>query len=117
MELQAEVEAGLHSATTIGNATLGMLANDFRGAVVRVTRGKGATQERAVIGNSATVLTVAPAWTIEPDSSSYFVVANATWNFGGLGETSPVESAVPNQTGATVEDSGRSANGVDHASA
>ena len=105
------------SATTIGNSTLGMLANDFAGAVVRITRGTGATQERAVISNNATTLTVTPAWTVTPDSTSYFVVANSTWNFGGLAATSPVQIEVPNQTGPTVEISGRSANVLNQESA
>ena len=79
------------SATTIGNSTLGMVADDFAGALVRITRGTGATQERAVIANTATTLTVTPPWTVKPDTTSYFVVADATWNFGGVGATSPVE--------------------------
>ncbi len=110
IELQPEVAVGIHSATTIGNSTLGMLPDDFAGTVVRITRGTGATQERAVVSNNATTLTVTPAWTVQPDSTSFFVVANSTWNFGGLGATSPVDIEVPNQTGATVEISGRSAN-------
>jgi hypothetical protein len=110
MELQPEVAVGIESATTIGNATLGMLPNDFTGAVARITRGTGVAQERAIVSNTATALTVSPAWTINPDTTSFFVVANATWNFGGLGATSPVSVMVPNQTGATVEISGRSAN-------
>ena len=75
-----------------------MLANDFQGALVRITRGKGATQERAVVSNTATTLTVSPPWTVTPDTTSYFMVADSTWNFGGLGATSPVEIEVPNQT-------------------
>ena len=98
-------------------ATLGMLTNDFEGAVVRITRGTGAAQERAVIANTSTTLTVSPAWTVTPDSTSFFVVANATWNFGGLSATSPVSIEVPNQTGATVEISGRSANVLNQESA
>jgi hypothetical protein len=117
LELQPEVAAGVFSATTIGNATLGMLPNDFRGGVVRITRGKGATQERGVVSNDATTLTVTPPWTVTPDATSYFVVAEATWSFGGLGVTSPVVFEVPNRTGATVEISGRSANVVDEESA
>lgn len=117
LELQPEVVTGLHSATTIGNSTLGMLPNDFKGALVRLTRGTGATQERPIIANSATTLTIAPPWTVEPDTTSFFVVANSTWNFGGLGATSPVEIEVPNQTGATVEVSGRAANVLDEESA
>ena len=112
LELQPEVVGGIQSATTIGNSTLGMLPNDFQGAVARITRGTGAGQERAVVSNTATTLTVTPAWTVQPDSTSFFVVANSTWNFGGLGATSPVDIDVPNQTGATVEVSGRSANAL-----
>ena len=96
----------VHSATTIGNSTLGMLANDFAGAVVRITRGTGATQERAVVANTATTLTVTPAWTVTPDSTSYFVVADSTWNFGGLGATSPVQIEVPNRGGRDGGDFG-----------
>jgi hypothetical protein len=117
MELQPEVAAGIQSATTIGNSTLGMLTNNFANAVVRITRGTGATQERAIVSNTATTLTVTPAWTVEPDSTSFFVIANSTWNFGGLGAASPVQIEVPNQTGATVEISGRSANALNQESA
>jgi hypothetical protein len=117
LELQPEVVVGVASATTIANTTLGMLPNDFTGAVARITRGTGAAQERAILGNTATTLTVSPAWTITPDTTSFFVVANATWNFGGLSPVSPVSVDVPNQTGATVEISGRSANVVNQESA
>ena len=116
LELQPEIVANVFSAATIGNSTLGMLVNDFRGAVVRITRGTGATQERAVLSNTATTLTIATGWTVVPDSTSYFVVADSTWNFGGLGSSSPVVIEVPNQTGATVEVSGRSANALDQES-
>jgi hypothetical protein len=117
LELQPEVAAGIHSSNTVGNSTLGMLLNDFAGTVVRITRGTGVMQERAVVSNTTTTLTVASAWTVAPDSTSYFVVANSTWNFGGLGATSPVQIEVPNQAGATVEVSGRSANALDQESA
>ncbi len=116
-ELQPETVANVFSSTTIGNSTLGMLTDDFVGAVVRITRGTGATEEVAVISNTATTLTLTPAWTIVPDSTSYFVVANSTWNFGGSSSTSPVQIEVPNQTGLTVEISGRSANALDQESA
>jgi Putative phage tail protein len=117
MELQPEVGVNVHSATTIGNSTLGMLTNDFMGAIVRITRGKGVAQERAVLGNTATMLTVSPAWAVEPDTTSFFVVANATWNFGGSSATSPVSVNVPNQTESTVEILGRSANVMNQESA
>ncbi len=116
-ELQPETVANVFSPTTIGNSTLGMLADDFVGAVVRITRGTGASEEVAVISNTSTTLTLEPAWTVTPDSTSYFVIANSTWNFGGSSATSPVQIEVPNQTGLTVEISGRSANALDQESA
>jgi len=109
-ELQPEASATVFTVTTIGNATLGMAADEFLGKSVRITRGTGATQERAIRGNDGTTLTVAPPWTVTPDSTSYFVVADSAWNFGAVGTTSPVQMQVPNWGGQTVEISGRSAN-------
>ena len=94
-----------------------MLADIFKGAVVRVTRGTGATQERVVVTNTDTTLTVTPPWQVEPDSTSYFVVADGTWKFGGVSTSSPAEFEVSNTPGATVEISGRSANSHDQESA
>jgi hypothetical protein len=109
-ELQPEAGATVFTGTTIGNGTLGMAANEFTGKSVRITRGTGATQERAVTANDAVTLTVAPPWTVTPDTTSYFVVADSAWNFGAVGATSPVQMQVPNWGGQTVEISGRSAN-------
>jgi Putative phage tail protein len=116
LELQPEAVAQIYSSTTIGNNGLGMLPNEFVGALVRITRGTGAGQENAVIANTATTLTISPAWSVTPDSTSYFVVANSTWNFGGLSATSPAVIQVPNQEGATVEVTGRSANALNQES-
>ena len=116
-ELQPEVAVGIHSPTTIGNTTLGMLANDFLGGLVRITRGKGAGQERPVTNNDATTLTVSPPWTVEPDPTSYFVVTESTWRFGGLSKAGPAQIEVPYRPGGTVEVSGRSANALDQESA
>ena len=116
MELQPEIGVNIESATTIGNSTLGMLPDDFVGAVVRITRGTGAAQESVVVSNTATTLTVTPAWRVIPDSTSYFVVAQATWNFAGMTATSPATITVPFEPGATVEISGRSANALDEES-
>jgi hypothetical protein len=117
LELQPEATVEIHSATTIGKSGLGMVADNFAGAVVRLTRGTGATQERVVVTNSDTTLTVTPPWRVEPDSTSYFVVADGTWKFGGVSASSPAEFEVSNTPGATVEVSGRSANSHDQESA
>lgn len=110
MEMQPEFSGTIHSATTVGNGTLAMAVNRYRGMIARITRGKGAGQERAVTANSATTLTVAPAWDVEPDATSHFVVAENGWRFGALGTTSPVQFTVPNRAGETVQISGRAAN-------
>ncbi len=110
LEQQPEYAATVHSATTIGNLTLNMPADRYRGMVVRITRGKGAGQERAVEGNDATTLTVSRRWVVAPDATSHFVVAEAGWHFAAAARTSPVEFEVPNRDGATVHVLGRSAN-------
>jgi len=117
LELQPEENAGIHSTTTIGKSGLGMAVDNFKGALVRVTRGTGATQERVVVSNTNTTLTVSPPWQVEPDSTSYFVVADGTWKFGGASTSSPATFEVSNTPGATVEISGRSANSLDQESA
>jgi hypothetical protein len=116
-ELYPETVADTFSATTIGNNTLGLVANAYQGNIVRITRGTGATQECAVTANSGTTFTVSPPWTVIPDGTSDFVVADSAWNFGAVGSTSPVQFQVPNWGGQTIEISGRSANADDQESA
>jgi hypothetical protein len=110
LEQQPEYAATVYSASTIGNGTLNMPEDRYRGMVVRITRGKGAGQERAVEGNDATTLRVRRKWAETPDATSFFVVAEAGWHFAASARTSPVEFEVPNRDGATVHVLGRSAN-------
>ncbi len=110
LELQPEVAANIHTTATIGNTTLGMLVDDFKGALVRIVSGAGEGQERSIVTNDATTLTITRPWTIPPDSTSQFVVTETTWKFGGLSSTSPAQIQVPDRPGTTVEISGRSAN-------
>jgi len=110
MEFQSEAAVTLHSATTVGNGTLDMAVNGYRGMVARVTRGKGAGQEREVAANTPTNLTLASAWSVEPDATSFFVVAESGWRFAALATSSPTQFAIPNQAGEVVEISGRAAN-------
>ena len=110
MEMQPESAGTIHSPTSIGNGALSMAANRYRGMIVRVTRGRGAWQERSIAGNTSTELTVAPPWNIEPDASSFFVVAENSWRFGALAKASPVQFAIPNRSGEVVQVTGRAAN-------
>lgn len=110
LEMQPACAATIHSRATIGNHDLAMEENEHRGMAARVLSGKGAGQERSIIANNGTTLTLAPAWTTEPDATSRFAVAEAGWRFGSTGRTSPVQFEIPNRTGAVVQISGRAAN-------
>ena len=50
---------------------------------VRITGGTGAGQVRAIVNNTATVLTVAPAWTIVPDPSSTYAIIRSEVSLAG----------------------------------
>ncbi len=47
---------------------------------------------------------------VEPDATSFFAVAESGWKFGALAQSSPVEFAIPNLAGETVQITGRAAN-------
>ncbi len=87
-----------------------MSPNCYQGMTARVTRGTGAGQEASIANNDSTTLTLSSALVVPPDATSYFVVAEAGWQFGSLTRSSPVSLVVPNQGGATVQVTGRSAN-------
>jgi hypothetical protein len=110
LELQPEIAATTHSASTIGNDTLQMIVNGHRGATVRITRGRGAGQERPVASNTAAALTIAGTWDLEPDATSWFAVSESGWKFGAVSKTSPVEFTIPNRAGEVVQILGRAAN-------
>jgi hypothetical protein len=62
MEQQPESAVTIHSPITIGNNTLQMAANGYHRMTVRITRGTGEGQDRAVSANDQTTLTISPAW-------------------------------------------------------
>lgn len=112
-ELQPDYAATIYGPDRIGNTQAQMEPDAYQGMTVRISRGRGAGQERAVVANDATTLVVSPKWATPPDSSSFFVVAESGWHFGGSARTSPVEFQVPNRVGATVHVMGRASNARD----
>ncbi len=112
MERVPEHPVTSSSPTTVGSDALQMIDNEHVGATVRITGGTGAGQERACLANDTQVLTIEGHWTVTPDSSSKFVVADASWHLGASGVSSPLDFEVPNHYGATVHISGRSANAL-----
>jgi hypothetical protein len=93
----------------IGNSSLQMAVNGYAGMTVRIVRGAGAGQERSVVTNDLTTITV-PKWSVEPDATSFFTVAEAGWHFAAVAESSPIQFPIPNRTGEVVQITGRSAN-------
>ncbi len=96
---------------SIGNDGLHMTENRYRGMVARITRGTrrgtGACHRREHRDGAHGI---ASDGSVVPDASSFFVVAEAGWQFGALAKSSPVQFAVPNRGGETVQVCGRAAN-------
>jgi len=113
MESVPETAVAIHSPTTAGNGSLEMTVNAYRGLTARITRGTGAGQQRTIATNTATTVTLSTAWNVEPDATSFFAIAEASWHFAALASSSPVEFTIPNLGGETVEITGRAANAYD----
>jgi hypothetical protein len=109
-ELLPEAAVTLHTATTVGNGVLALEVNEFQSAIVRITRGTGAGQEQQIASNTATVITVGQPWTVEPDDTSYFAIAENSWRTGNSGKSSPLTIDVPERIGSGVQVSARAAN-------
>jgi hypothetical protein len=110
LELGGPFLATAFAATTIANADMGATAGQFAGMFCRIIEGTGLSQERKIVANDQTTLTVSPAWSVMPDSTSQFVITEASWRFGAVSVTSPAQFEVPNQAGTVIEISGRAAN-------
>jgi len=102
--------ASIYSNNSIGSSQLSLVEDALVGRSVRILRGKGAGQERKVIGNTVDTLVVEPDWELPPDPSSAFVAAEGTWHFGGRARSSPARFQVPNVQDRVIQVTGRSAN-------
>ena len=98
------------SINSIGRSDMGAVSGAYVGMVVRIIEGKGRGQERLIVGNSETTLTVTPQWLAQPDVTSEFVVADGSWKFAAVSATSPAKFEIAYQTGRAIQISGRSAN-------
>jgi hypothetical protein len=110
IELQPEYNATIATANTVGNSTAEMSGANYAGMIVRIMSGTGADQEWPIASNTATTLTLTQPWAVQPDATSLFVVAEATWIFAATSKTSPVQFEIPNETGVTLHIQGRGAN-------
>jgi hypothetical protein len=62
------------SSTTLTDSGKTWAINEQAGRLVRITAGTGIGQTRTIISNTATVLTVASAWTVTPDATSVYSI-------------------------------------------
>lgn len=112
LELHPETGATIFSTSTIGAASLTLTPDEYAGMIVRITRGKGAGQERAIESHTATIITAASPWSTAPDATSFFAIAESGWHPGAESKTSPVRFRAPNRPGATVQIVGRAVNAL-----
>jgi hypothetical protein len=112
-ELLPPTQVSLHGPDQIGSTTLAMLPGEFASKVVRITHGVGRGQERVVSDNSKNILNVRPAWTVLPDETSSFVVADNGWKLGCTSTTDSGTFGVPNRRGAGIHILGLAANAQD----
>jgi Putative phage tail protein len=112
LEMLPETLATTFTNTSIGASTLNLLAGEFNGMVVRITGGKGAGQERVIGSHTADMITLEGSWSVVPDGTSTFVVAEPGWKSGASGATSPLRFQVPTRPGSTVQIMGRAVNAL-----
>jgi hypothetical protein len=82
------------SKTTISCEDMGAVAHAYFNMIVRIIEGRGKGQERQILANDATVLTTSSAWITIPDSTSEFVISEASWKFAAVSATSPAKFQV-----------------------
>jgi hypothetical protein len=116
-ELLPEAPVSIHSATTVGSTLLQLKVNQYQSALVRITRGTGAGQELAIVSNTATTLTLEKQWAVEPDSTSFFVIAENSWRTGASGSSSPISFDVPERLGSGLQISALAANSTNEEAA
>ncbi len=109
-EYAGPFSATTSSSTTIGSADMGASARAYVGMVVRITEGAGRGQERTIVANDATTLTVNSPWSTVPNLTSIFVISEGSWRFGAVSVSSPAQFEVGYSAGTVIQVSGRSAN-------
>lgn len=86
----------------------------YTGMVVRIINGTGTGQERAIAANDEITLTSTQSWTITPDTSSEFVICEASWRFAAVSSSSPAKFQIAYRAGSVLQISGRGANVLNH---
>jgi hypothetical protein len=101
----------ISSANTIGFSSMGAVVNAYANLVVRISEGPGMGQERTILSNTETMLTIQMPWSIQPKSSaSKFVISEAAWKLAAISSHSPALFDISYASGTVIEITGRAAN-------
>lgn len=112
LEVHPETAATAFGPGHVGSNVMQLTPDEFSGHVVRVTKGKGAGQERSIVSHTETTLSIQGSWSIVPDGTSRFSIVEPGWQVGARSATSPVRFRVPNRPGSTVQICGRAVNAL-----
>jgi hypothetical protein len=99
------------SGNTIGWSDMGAVPGAYVNMVARISDGPGMGQERTILSNTATTVTLQAPWSIQPLlNESTFVICESAWKLVAISSHSPALFDIPYRTGAVIEVTGRSAN-------
>ena len=98
------------STNTIGDPlfanagrTLGLGINSQVGNHVLITAGTGVGQERTIVSNTGTTMTINGVWTVLPDATSVWIVVEPNWIYDSPGQSvSTMKSAVADNSIGTL---------------
>lgn len=111
-EIHPKVLCTAADSGSISWSTATWEANEFQGKRVWIVSGQGKGQERVILSNNANTLFVEP-WTVLPDVTSSFAIAQPTWRLGSKSVGTPASFEIPNTAGTIVEILGVAANALD----
>lgn len=102
-ELVPPTQADTYGAAAIGSTALGLQPDEYKGASVRILEGRGAGQERTIVGHSETEIQVSPPWRVPPDSTSVFAVAESGWRPAGVTRSDEIRFVAPAGYGSAIQ--------------
>ena len=82
--------ASAGAASTLTDSTRSWEVNLFARRMVAIVSGTGAGQYRYVVSNTATILTVDAAWTINPDTTSEYEISGLWSDVASAGSTTTI---------------------------
>ena len=109
-EYAGPFQADIYSSNSIGWSDMGAVTGAYVGMVARIIEGTGRGMERSILLNTGSTLTLNPAWSLTPDQTSVFVIAETSWKLAAVSTYSPALFDIPYQAGTVIQITGRAAN-------